>query len=217
MCPIGPVKHVTIESEDPETDGKPNVCPICLNSFDSIAGVRQHWTKRHSTEEILDEINKKMQLMSQQSPTSSITKTDENPLNDTHAWNKFQIIYDDNSTASGKVYQQFNVIENYGDGDCLFRALLEFLINPKNNFIDKPLNVIELRVRAVNHILKLSNDGCPVNLERFKDRIYINLKNHIPRLSRYDLFEFSDETIARTYSKYMSTPGNVELHLNFVQ
>lgn len=57
-----------MEVEDSETDENTNACPICLNSFDSLAEAEQHWKERHTAEEILDEINKKT---SQQLPTSS--------------------------------------------------------------------------------------------------------------------------------------------------
>ena len=136
-----------MDKEDPESDGKANVCPICMRCFNSVAGLKQHWTKDHSDAEIKAAIANKAQPCPQQPSESSVA----------FYRNSLQIILNDSS--SEKTYQQFSIIENGGAGDCLFLAVLAFLRNPKNNHINAPKDTSELRQRAVNYIVSSNNGG----------------------------------------------------------
>lgn len=78
-----------MESEDTEVDKKTNICPICERSFSSMAGLRQHVTKSHSEEEIMEAIANKTNSDSQLSQATSAAHT---------PWNKFQIIEVDDRT-----------------------------------------------------------------------------------------------------------------------
>lgn len=43
---------------DSDSDsGAEHVCPICQRSFDSMAGIRRHWSKGHTTGEIEEAVN----------------------------------------------------------------------------------------------------------------------------------------------------------------
>lgn len=49
---------------DSETDSDDpcNICPICNRSFVTIAGIKQHWSKSHSTSEIQSAIDQNSQV-----------------------------------------------------------------------------------------------------------------------------------------------------------
>lgn len=132
-----------MEPEDPEPDEKTNVCPICHKDFFTVAGIRQHWTKGHTIEEIEAAIRENTQVLSQSTPA---TEHDAPSATTSPIWNKFQII-------NNEVSQQFNIIENDTGGDCLFLSLLDFLNNRKDRFTSVPSDANELRNMAVNYIL----------------------------------------------------------------
>lgn len=63
-----------MESDDTESDGETNICPIpmCNRNFSTVAGLRQHWSKGHSSEEIQAAITRNTSALSQQpSPLDS--------------------------------------------------------------------------------------------------------------------------------------------------
>lgn len=183
-----------MEPDDPEQDGKVNICPICKRDFASVAGLRQHWTKDHSIEEIQAAITKNTQDLSQQPPTSNSDNENSSVPTPSHDWNKLQIMNED-------TIQQFDIIENEAGGDCLFLTLIAFLKNHRTSFNNVPSDANELRKMAVNHIV--SND-----ISRFKDSISINLRNEIPGLVINDKNDESPEICKESYSNHMLTPGN---------
>lgn len=98
-----------MDSEDPDTDGKTNVCPICKNGYPTMRGLKQHWSRGHTDEEINAAVAEKMGSTPQQPPT---------PEASSHP-NSLQIILNDGSL--GKIYHQFNIIEN-GGAACSLRC-----------------------------------------------------------------------------------------------
>lgn len=46
--------------ESDSDDGEENVCPICHRAFETMAGIRQHWTRGHTTDEIETAINESL-------------------------------------------------------------------------------------------------------------------------------------------------------------
>lgn len=62
-----------MDSDDSESDGLDNVCPICERAFSSMAGLRQHWSKKHSAEEINDLIANKTQDYDRQATAAATT------------------------------------------------------------------------------------------------------------------------------------------------
>lgn len=50
-----------MESDSDSDDSNNNICPICNRSFETIAGIKQHWTKSHSTSEIQTAIEQNSQ------------------------------------------------------------------------------------------------------------------------------------------------------------
>lgn len=191
-----------MDSDDPDPEEKNNVCPICERDFKTLAGIRQYWARGHSEEEMQAALTKKMQTIAQQSVASPTSTYDLTPTPRVIG-NKFQIIATDNSSPSGTIFDQFDVIENDSSGDCLLSALLRFLECSSNNLNDIPNNTNELRLKAVNHICSDSYDGRQSNFDRFRHNVTINLRNHIPDSL---IFE-SDEAIKTAYATYMSTPG----------
>lgn len=172
------------ETDDSDPDEAINICPVCQRSFPSVADLRQHWTKSHTAEEINDLITSKSQ--------ESLPNTPPEPIRDRH---RLQVINDRDRSPS---FQQFDIMENAGSGDCLFHALLEFLRRHSTTFRNVPDNDTELRIKAVRHILE------PDNFDRFKDNLSANLHNEITGDADY---EDMDATWKHSYSIYMSTPG----------
>lgn len=89
-------------------------------------------------------------------------------------------------------FAAFKILENDGNGDCLFLSMQQFLKHSKIYRV--PSDVIDLRRKIVNYISHSSN------WNRFVDTIIFNLENHLPILQneRYtDLFK------AKTYRNYM--------------
>lgn len=65
-----------MDSESDDSDD--NICPICNRSFETMAGIRQQWTKGHSDSEIVAAINNNSQLPTPASrtlPTSTIASS----------------------------------------------------------------------------------------------------------------------------------------------
>lgn len=178
-----------MESDNPENEEKLNVCPVCLRDFGTVAGLRQHWTKGHSTEEIVAAVMKNTQMLSHQT-TSSTNKSDVGTLTTIalRDWNKLQIMHNG-------VTQQFDIIENKAGGDCLFMSIMEFLKN--RSFTNVPNDFNELRKMAVSHI-------STHDIDRFKHSIITNLKNEIPGLLKSDA---ADDICFDNYVNYMSSPG----------
>lgn len=81
----------------------------------------------------------------------------------------------------------FNIIENAGQGDCLFLSINAFLMKNNTKFKDIPTTTKELRNKIVDEIIS------PENIIEQKDtlnlisEINVNLKNHIPILSSIDI------------------------------
>lgn len=142
-----------MESDDPETDKKTNICPICERDFGTIAGIRQHWTKSHTDEEIQAAIASKIPPTQHSQPSYGGT-----------IWSKFQLIKCNAGSSSDLTYQQFNIIETNATGDCLFSSVMNFLRGRRNDFSDVPDSLTELRTKVVNHILAVHNDGSGSNL-----------------------------------------------------
>lgn len=46
-----------MESDSDDSKGSENICPICWRSFDTLAGIRQHWTKGHTASEFEQAVN----------------------------------------------------------------------------------------------------------------------------------------------------------------
>lgn len=189
--------------KEPEEDNKTNLCPICERGFTTVAGLRQHWTKSHSTVEIDAIIANKTQQISQQTPTIQSVQSSTTAHSASTVWNKFQIISDDVSSSSGKSYHQFDTIDNDASGDCLFSAVLEFLRIQKIS-ANTPSNVHELRAMAVNHIVRFNDEEGQSNFGRFKDNLTTNLQHEIPVFSSSSI---TDEILERNYVSYMSSPG----------
>lgn len=183
-----------MESDDPEQDGNVNICPMCDRDFATLAGMRQHWTKSHSFEEIQAAIAKNTQDFSQHPPAPNIDNENSPIPNPSHGWNRLHIMAED-------TIQQFDIIENGAGGDCLFLALLDFLRNHHAIYNNIPNEANELRKMAVNHIV--SND-----ISRFKDSIATNLMNEIPGLVINDKNDESPQICKENYSNHMLTPGN---------
>ncbi|KAJ6647897.1 hypothetical protein Bhyg_03121, partial [Pseudolycoriella hygida] len=159
-----------MDSEDTETDGKTNVCPL------------------------YKEIKKAIE------DNSRPFVSDPTPCG-----NYIQIIRNDDS--SGKIYQQFTIVENAGAGECLFLSVLNFLNNNIDRFNNIPKTATELRRRTVNYILSMSSDGSHLNFDRFRDSIIINLRNHIPGMTNTLELNGSDEALQTAYFNYMSSYG----------
>lgn len=54
--------------ESESDDDTENICPLCEKKFETLAGIRQHWTKSHTQSEIQAAINNRTQMQ----PSSSI-------------------------------------------------------------------------------------------------------------------------------------------------
>lgn len=52
-------------------DGDENVCPICFRCFDTMAAIRQHWTKGHTIDAAIDNRSRSINTPSQQPSTTS--------------------------------------------------------------------------------------------------------------------------------------------------
>lgn len=188
----------TVSSED---DGKPNICPICYRGFATVAGLRQHWTKSHSSDEINEIMTSRSQQLSQQAQQPvSVPDCDSSPRS---SKNTFQIIIKDNETTTGELYHQFEIIEKDATGDCLFSSILEFLRIHKDVFPDVPNDTLGLRSMAVEHILKPTDNADQSNFDRFKFDLTENLLQEIPSFTSSDT---PVETLKNDYASYMTTP-----------
>lgn len=73
-----------METDESESDGENNVCPICHRDFSTVAGLRQHWTKSHPADEIQRVITRNTSSILQQQvqPNSTISHViADNPSN----------------------------------------------------------------------------------------------------------------------------------------
>lgn len=104
-------------------------------------------------------------------------------------------------------FQQFNIIENDGNGDCLFLALLDFIKRSKINIGLNPSSADDLRLLAANYLLTIDDDEQQLNFDRFKDELILNLHDHVPSIANYGLHRNGDVEIERSYWEYMTTPG----------
>lgn len=183
-----------MDTGDSESEEKLNICPLCERGFGSIIGLRQHWTKGHTEEEIRAAIEEKLNASSQLPPQNS-------PVTST-SWEKLQIIIDHNNSSATHSYHQLDIQENIGEGNCLFLAVLDFLKCLSGKFENIPANVNDLRTRSVNHIVSGTYDGSKRNFCRYKDSIISNLAQQFSPTSIH-----GDKDIMDVYSSYMSTPG----------
>lgn len=192
------------DSKKSEEDKKSNVCPICEKGYDTMGGIRQHWTKGHTE----DEINEMIAEMTQHISTSPYTDVDIRSQTSGHSvevvLNKLQVIEDDQSSSTGKSYLVFDIIENDSSGDCLFSSVLGFIKIKKVNSPNLPNDVQELRSMTVNHIIGPYNEEDHSNFDRFKDNLVINLQSEIPSFSSCST---SDKILKRDYASYMSSAG----------
>lgn len=176
-----------------EEDGKSNICPILYRGFNRVAGLRQHWTKGHSAEEINDIITSRSQQFSQ-------PDGDPDPLDIANQArgikNIFQIISTDTGDADVDLYHQFDIIEKDATGDCLFSSILEFLIRHHAVFPNMPNDTQDLRSMVVDYISKTTDGAGPSNFDRFRFNLIENLRSEIPNFSSEDT---SIETLKRDY------------------
>lgn len=91
-----------------------------------------------------------------------------------------------------KNYLSFKIMENTGNGDCLFMSIKQFL--EFDNQYEIPSNVTDLRRKIVNYISHSSN------WSRFIDTIIFNLENLLPSLVEKD---YSDDFKRKEYRNYM--------------
>ncbi|KAJ6645907.1 hypothetical protein Bhyg_01116, partial [Pseudolycoriella hygida] len=81
---------ISTESEQKQVHAKMNECPICNRGFNTMSGVRQHWTKGHS----IDEINSFIENNTRH--TSSIQIAQPSRATDPKfLWSKLQIMNED--------------------------------------------------------------------------------------------------------------------------
>lgn len=68
---------------DSDSDGSEaeNVCPICGKSFETMAGIRQHWTKGHSVSDIQSAVDINTQRLSTAPSASSQPSTTHSTVN----------------------------------------------------------------------------------------------------------------------------------------
>lgn len=95
----------------------------------------------------------------------------------------------------GKKYNflSFKILENAGNGDCLFISIMQFLEHEK--IYEPPNNVANLRLEIVNYILHSSN------WNRFVDTIIFNSENLLPSLVEK---KYSDDFKRKEYHNFMS-------------
>lgn len=105
-------------------------------------------------------------------------------------------------------FHQLKIIENKGGGDCLFLTLRYFLRNSTFKFNNIPKNSTELRLQAVDYILRRNSRGFRLNFDRFRDTLIFNLQQHIPNISNYGKNSKEDADIRKSYRAHMSKPGN---------
>lgn len=187
-----------MESSEVEECERINICPICNRDFNTLAGLRQHWTKSHSNKEINSIIEQKTQHQYRQ---LGQTQTPQPPVDGVN-WNKFQVITNDANSPNGKSFHQFDIIENEASGDCLFQALLRFLEINAHIFPDTAPDVHELRSSAVKHITFCDDETGTSNFDRFKFSVMVNLNNE---RSLED--DTPPATLMNEYKEYMSKPG----------
>lgn len=86
----------------------------------------------------------------------------------------------------------FKILENDGNGDCLFLSIMQFLKYDDTH--ELPNSAIALRQEIVNYI------SHPSNWNRFLDTIIFNLENLLPILQEKD---YSDRYKIKVYNNYM--------------
>lgn len=147
-------------------------------------------------------------IASKTQETLSQTETiwDSTPASNSN-WCRLQVLKENAGNTLSRSAHQFDIVENAGSGDCLFYALLDFLRRHNTEFTNIPIphSADDLRMKAVEHILKPNADGHQLNFERFKDNLMVNLQNEI---TCWSMDEVSDETMKESYSSHMTTPGN---------
>lgn len=90
-------------------------------------------------------------------------------------------------------FLSFKILENEGNGDCLFISIMQFLEH--DDIYEPPNNVTDLRRKIVNYISHSSN------WNRFVDTIIFNLENLLPILLEKN---YSEDFKRREYRNYMS-------------
>lgn len=90
----------------------------------------------------------------------------------------------------------FKILENAGNGDCLFTSIMQFLEH--NGNYELPQNETDLRHKIVDYVSHSSN------WNRFVDTIIFNLESLLPTLRKES---YSDSCKRRIYSRYMSQKG----------
>ncbi len=91
-------------------------------------------------------------------------------------------------------FAAFKILENDGNGDCLFMSIMQFLEHNDEIMYELPRDVTELRHEIVNYISHSSN------WNRFTDTIQFNLESLLPIMGKTDYPEIFR---SRAYSHYM--------------
>lgn len=102
----------------------------------------------------------------------------------------------------------FEIIENTGQGDCLFHSLQEFIEDHKKDFNEIPNDIEELRLRIVNYILSTNAPGFISNWDRFVDNIIFNNHKQIPSLLNIGKNKAKIDDIKKDYFNYMTKSGH---------
>lgn len=97
------------------------------------------------------------------------------------------------SDTKKRDFLTFKILENDGNGDCLFLSIMQFLQYDENHEI--PNNAMDLRQKTVNYI------SHSTNWNRFVDTITFNLENALPMLQQKD---YTDRYKTKMYNNYMS-------------
>lgn len=102
--------------------------------------------------------------------------------------------------------QSFEVIENDGNGNCLFDSILQFL-KEKNKIFKIPKNSYFLRMEIVNYILSSNQPGFQSNWDRFQNTLTVNNHKQIPSLLNLNESQYSNDKAKIDYFNYMSESG----------
>lgn len=185
------MEESSVGSDD---DGKSNVCPICNRTFTTIAGLKQ---QSHSSDEIDDIVATQTQRSIQQSGSLLAHHfRSSNATDGSRTFkNTFQVVRESHGATPGVLCHQFEVIENDATGDCLFTSVWQFLKRHKTACVNMPVYVVDLRLRAVNHIRS--------DFNRFQSTLTENLREQVPSFQS-DVIKL--ETVKDDYVGYMSAP-----------
>lgn len=190
-----------VDLNEPNDDGKVNVCPICRRNFNTVAGLKQHWTKGHSVDEINAAIAAKTQNIGQSSTETTNNRDISTSTIHLHgtAWSKFQIVCDDINSSSGKCYRQFDILNI--PRVTVYTELCSNLLDTK---IYRMHRVMYANFVILLWIITHNPSTGQSYFDRFKEDLLINLNEQIPSFSSDSA---SDETLRNDYATYMSTPG----------